>query len=29
SAAVLDGVTEVVGPVLNEEARRVHREYEW
>ncbi|WP_367996659.1 nucleoside deaminase [Haloferax volcanii] len=29
SAAVLDGVTEVVGPVLNDEARRVHREYEW
>ncbi|CQR52161.1 MULTISPECIES: nucleoside deaminase [Haloferax] len=29
SAAVLDGVTEVVGPVLNEEARRVHRAYEW
>lgn len=29
SAAILDGVTEVVGPVLNEEARRVHREYEW
>ena len=29
SAAVLDGVTEVVGPVLNEEGRAVHEEYGW
>lgn len=29
SAAILDGVTEVVGPVLNDEGRAVHREYDW
>ena len=27
SAAVLDGVTEVVGPVLHDEGRAVHEEY--
>ncbi|SNZ12836.1 tRNA(Arg) A34 adenosine deaminase TadA [Natronoarchaeum philippinense] len=29
SAAVLDGVTEVVGPVLNDEGRQIHRDFEW
>ena len=29
SAAVLDGVTEVVGPVLNDEGWDVHREFGW
>jgi tRNA(Arg) A34 adenosine deaminase TadA len=29
SAAILDGVTEVVGPVLNDEGRDVHREFDW
>lgn len=29
SAAILDGVTEVVGPVLNGEGRAVHREFDW
>ena len=29
SAAVLDGVTEVVGPVLNEEGRAVHEAFGW
>ena len=29
SAEVLDGVTEVVGPVLNEEGRAVHEVFEW
>jgi tRNA(Arg) A34 adenosine deaminase TadA len=29
SAAILDGVTEVVGPVLNDEGRAVHREFDW
>ena len=29
SAAILDGVTEVVGPVLNDEGRAVHREFGW
>jgi tRNA(Arg) A34 adenosine deaminase TadA len=29
SAEVLDGVTEVVGPVLNEAGRAVHREFDW
>ena len=27
SATILDGVTDVVGPVLNEEARRIHEEF--
>ena len=27
SAAILDGITEVVGPVLNDEGRRIHREF--
>ncbi len=27
SAAILDGTTEVVGPVLNEAGRRIHEEY--
>ncbi|WP_049899875.1 nucleoside deaminase [Halococcus agarilyticus] len=26
SAAILDGVSEVVGPILNDEGRRIHRE---
>ena len=29
SAEVLDGITEVVGPVLNEEGREVHRDFDW
>ena len=29
STEVLDGVTEVVGPVLNEEGLAVHREFDW
>ncbi|WP_049936199.1 nucleoside deaminase [Haloplanus natans] len=29
SATILDGVTEVVGPVLNDEGRDVHREFDW
>ncbi|MFC4543096.1 nucleoside deaminase [Halosolutus amylolyticus] len=29
SAAVLEGVTEVVGPVLNEAGRRLHEEFDW
>lgn len=29
SADVLTGVTEVVGPVLNEAGHRIHREYDW
>jgi len=29
SAALLDGVTEVIGPVLNEAGLDVHREYDW
>ena len=28
SATILDGVTEVVGPVLNEDGRRIHHEFE-
>jgi tRNA(Arg) A34 adenosine deaminase TadA len=29
SATILDGVTEVVGPVSNDEGREVHREFDW
>ncbi|WP_256476678.1 nucleoside deaminase [Haloplanus pelagicus] len=29
SAAILDGVTDVVGPVLNDEGRAVHRAFDW
>ena len=29
AAAILDGVTEVTGPVLNDEGRAVHREFDW
>jgi tRNA(Arg) A34 adenosine deaminase TadA len=29
SAAIVDDVTEVVGPVLNDEGRAVHREFDW
>jgi tRNA(Arg) A34 adenosine deaminase TadA len=29
SAAILQGVTDVVGPVLNEEGRRLHEEFDW
>jgi len=29
SAAILDGVTDVVGPVLNDEGRDVHRGFDW
>jgi len=26
---ILDGVTDVVGPVLNDEGRRIHEEFDW
>jgi tRNA(Arg) A34 adenosine deaminase TadA len=29
SAEILDGVTEVVGPVLNEAGRQIHEEFGW
>lgn len=29
SAAILDGVSEVLGPVLNDEGRQVHRDFDW
>jgi len=29
SAEILAGVTDVVGPVLNDEGRRVHEEFDW
>jgi len=29
SAPILDGVTDVVGPVLNDEGRAVHRDFDW
>jgi tRNA(Arg) A34 adenosine deaminase TadA len=29
SAEILDGVTAVVGPVMNEKGRAVHREFDW
>ncbi|ERH09967.1 MAG: cytosine/adenosine deaminase [halophilic archaeon J07HX64] len=29
SATVLDGVCEVVGPVLNEEGRQIHESFDW
>jgi tRNA(Arg) A34 adenosine deaminase TadA len=29
SEEILDGVTEVVGPVLNEEGRQVHTAFDW
>ncbi|WP_267643440.1 nucleoside deaminase [Haloarchaeobius amylolyticus] len=29
SAEILDGTTEVVGPVLNEEGRQLHAEFDW
>lgn len=29
SATILDGVTDVVGPVLNDEGRRVHESFDW
>nr|WP_281244030.1 nucleoside deaminase [Halobiforma haloterrestris] len=29
SAEILDGVSDVVGPVLNEEGRRIHRDFDW
>jgi tRNA(Arg) A34 adenosine deaminase TadA len=29
AAAILDGVTEVVGPVLNDEGRAIHRDFDW
>jgi len=29
SAEILDGVTAVVGPVLNETGRQVHRDFDW
>ena len=29
SAEVLDGVSDVIGPVLNDEGRHIHQEYDW
>jgi len=29
SAVILDGVTEVVGPVSNAEGRRIHHDFDW
>lgn len=29
AAEILDGITDVVGPVCNEEGRRVHAEFDW
>jgi tRNA(Arg) A34 adenosine deaminase TadA len=29
SAEILDGVSDVVGPVLNDEGRRLHDEFDW
>lgn len=29
SAEILDGVSEVVGPVLNDEGRMIHQKYDW
>nr|WP_233340950.1 nucleoside deaminase [Haloprofundus sp. MHR1] len=29
SAEILDGTTSVVGPVLNDEGREIHREFDW
>ncbi|WP_048075574.1 nucleoside deaminase [Haloquadratum walsbyi] len=29
SADVLDGITEVIGPILNDQGRQIHQEYEW
>jgi tRNA(Arg) A34 adenosine deaminase TadA len=29
SAEILDGVTDVVGPVLNDEGRQIHHDFDW
>ncbi|MDH5019930.1 nucleoside deaminase [Halobacterium rubrum] len=29
SAEILDGATDVVGPVLNEAGRQIHRDFDW
>jgi hypothetical protein len=29
SANILDGITEITGPLLNDEGRQVHEEYNW
>ncbi|MBV0923294.1 nucleoside deaminase [Halomicroarcula limicola] len=29
SAEILEGTTDVVGPVLNDEGRQIHREFDW
>jgi tRNA(Arg) A34 adenosine deaminase TadA len=29
SAEILDGVSDVVGPMLNDEGRHIHRNYDW
>jgi tRNA(Arg) A34 adenosine deaminase TadA len=29
SAEILGGISDVVGPLLNEAGRRIHREYDW
>lgn len=29
SAEILDGVSDVFGPVLNKEGRQIHQEYDW
>ncbi|WP_134672267.1 nucleoside deaminase [Halorussus marinus] len=29
SAEILDGISDVVGPVLNDEGRQIHEEFDW
>lgn len=29
AAEILDGVSDVVGPVLNDEGRQIHRDFDW
>jgi tRNA(Arg) A34 adenosine deaminase TadA len=29
SAEILDGISDVVGPILNKEGRQIHQEYDW
>lgn len=28
-AEILDGISDMVGPLLNEEGRQIHQEYDW
>lgn len=29
SAEILDGISDIVGPILNEEGHQIHHEYDW